>query len=246
MTDGTADPAELAKFEAMAADWWDPRGKFRPLHLMNPCRLDYILGQISAEHGRDTGRRGALAGLTVLDIGCGGGLLAEPMARLGAGVTAIDPAPGNIEVARVHARQSGLAIDYRATTAEALGDTGTRFDVVLAMEVVEHVPDPVAFVAAAARLLAPGGLLVVSTINRTRKAWALAVVGAERVLGWLPAGTHDWHRFVTPAELTDAVGMAGLKPVDQTGFVFDPLGWRWRLAPRDLSVNFAVAAVAPS
>lgn len=239
------DPREVAKFEAMAAEWWDPGGKFRPLHLMNPCRLDYVVGQIAAEFGRDPAADAPFAGLRLLDLGCGGGLVAEPMARLGAEVVGADPSEGTVPVARVHAAQSGLAIDYRETTAEALAAAGESFDVVLTLEVVEHVPDPAAYLGVAAELLRPGGLAVVSTLNRTSKAWALAVVGAERVLRWLPPGTHDWQRFVTPEELSEMLGAAGLEVVDRTGMVFDPLRGRWRLDPADLAVNYAVTAVKP-
>ncbi|HUF56615.1 MAG TPA: bifunctional 2-polyprenyl-6-hydroxyphenol methylase/3-demethylubiquinol 3-O-methyltransferase UbiG [Thermohalobaculum sp.] len=240
---GAADPAEIAKFEAMAAEWWDPEGKFRPLHAMNPCRLDYAVRQIAAQHGRDRRRPRALEGLRVLDIGCGGGLMAEPMARLGARVTGVDAAAESIAVARLHGRQAGLDIDYRAGLAETLADAGETFDVVLDLEVIEHVPDPAAHVATAARLLAPGGLLLVSTLNRTSRSWLLGVVAAERVLGWLPRGTHDWDRFLTPDELHALIAEAGLEPVDRKGFVFDPLEWTWRLSPSDLSVNYVVAAV---
>jgi 2-polyprenyl-6-hydroxyphenyl methylase/3-demethylubiquinone-9 3-methyltransferase len=239
------DPREVAKFEAMAAEWWDPKGKFRPLHLMNPCRLDYVVGQIAAEFGRDPAAEAPFAGLRLLDLGCGGGLVAEPMARLGAEVVGVDPSEGTVPVARVHAAQGGLAIDYRETTAEALAAAGERFDVVLTLEVVEHVPDPAAYLSTVASLVRPGGLCVVSTLNRTSKAWALAVVGAERVLRWLPPGTHDWKRFVTPEELAEMLEAAGLEVVDRMGMVFEPLKVDWRLDPADLSVNYAMTAVKP-
>ncbi|MCC6305091.1 MAG: bifunctional 2-polyprenyl-6-hydroxyphenol methylase/3-demethylubiquinol 3-O-methyltransferase UbiG [Rhodobacteraceae bacterium] len=241
----TVDAGEIAKFERMAAEWWDPRGKFRPLHMLNPCRLDYIAAQIAAEFGRDPGARQPFAGLRLLDIGCGGGLIAEPMARLGATVTGVDAAAGNIPVARLHAEQSGLAIDYRAGTAEALVAGGARFDVVLNLEVVEHVPDPAAYLGACAGLLEPGGLIVTSTINRTARSFALAIVGAEWVMRWLPRGTHDWRRFITPDELAALLAGAGLEPVDRKGFVFDPLAWSWALSARDLAVNYVITAVRP-
>jgi len=242
----TVDAAEVAKFEAMAAEWWDPNGKFRPLHQMNPCRLDYIAAQIAAEFGRDRAGPRPFAGLRLLDIGCGGGLLSEPMARLGAEVVGADAAPRNIPVARLHAEQSGLAIDYRHTTAEALAEAGERFDVVLNMEVVEHVSDPPAYLAACRDLLRPGGLMICSTLNRTAKSFALAIVGAEYVLRWLPRGTHEWQKFLTPDELFALIRGAGLDPVDRKGFVFNPLAWSWSVSARDLSVNYVAAARRPA
>ena len=239
----TIDPAEVAKFEAMAAEWWDPTGKFKPLHLMNPCRLDYITGQIAAEFARDLKVPRPFAGLRILDIGCGGGLLSEPMARLGAEVVGADAAERNIPVARLHAEQSGLAIDYRHTTAEALAAAGEVFDVVLNMEVVEHVSDPAAYLAACHDLLRPGGLMVCSTLNRNAKSFAMAIVGAEYVMRWLPKGTHDWQKFITPDELYALIRGAGLDPVDRKGMVFNPLSWRWSLSDRDLSVNYVTASV---
>lgn len=239
----TVDAAEVAKFEAMAAEWWDPEGKFRPLHGMNPCRLDYICTQIAAEFGRDRDARLPFAGLRILDIGCGGGLLSEPMARLGADVVGADAAAGNIPVARVHAAQQGLEIDYRHTTAEALAEAGERFDVVLNMEVVEHVADPLAFLTACHDLLGPGGLMICSTLNRTARSFALAIVGAEWILRWLPKGTHDWKKFIRPDELQAMITAAGLDPVDRKGMVFDPIRQRWSLSPSDLSVNYVTASV---
>jgi 2-polyprenyl-6-hydroxyphenyl methylase/3-demethylubiquinone-9 3-methyltransferase len=237
---------EVAKFEAMAAEWWDPAGRAAPLHRMNPCRLDYVADQIAAEFDRDRRAPSPFAGLRLLDIGCGGGLMAEPMARLGADVLGADAAEANVRAARAHAEASGLAIDYRATTAEALAAGGETFDVVLAMEIVEHVADPRAFLATCGALLRPGGLVICSTLNRTAKAFALAVVGAERVLRWLPVGTHDWRKFLTPGELADMLAAGGLEVVDRKGMVFDPLSGAWRLSPRDLSVNHVAAAVKPA
>ena len=239
----TIDPAEVAKFEAMAAEWWNPNGKFKPLHLMNPCRLDYITRQIAAEFGRDLTGRASFAGLRILDIGCGGGLLSEPMARLGAEVVGADAAPRNIPVAQLHAEQSGLTIDYRNITAEALAAAGEQFDVVPNMEVVEHVADPQADLTACQQLLKPGGLMICSTLNRNPKSFMMAIVGAEWVMRWLPKGTHDWAKFITPDELYALIRGAGLDPVDRKGMVFNPVSWRWALSDRDLSVNYVTASV---
>ena len=241
----TIDPAEIAKFEAMADEWWDPAGKFKPLHMLNPCRLDYITRQIAGEFGRDLAVPRPFDGLRILDIGCGGGLLSEPMARLGARVVGADAAEGNIHVARIHAAREGLDIDYRATTAEALAEAGEQFDAVLNMEVVEHVSDPPAYLAACRQLVRPGGLMVISTLNRTLKSFAAAIVGAEYVMRWLPRGTHDWRRFITPDELAALLEGAGFEVVDRTGFVFNPIGWSWSLSERDLSVNYAMTARRP-
>ena len=242
----TVDPSEIAKFEAMAAEWWDPNGKFKPLHMLNPCRLDYLTSQIAEEFDRDLGQNRPFDGLRLLDIGCGGGLLCEPMARLGATVVGVDAGGGNIPVAQAHARQSGLTIDYRHTTAEAMAEAGEAFDVVLNMEVVEHVADPLAYLAACQRLLNPGGLHLCSTINRTAKSFAAAIVGAEYVMRWLPRGTHDWARFITPDELYDLLRKAGFDPVDRKGFQFNPVSWRWSLSDRDLSVNYVTASLKPA
>ncbi len=242
---GTIDPAEVAKFEAMAAEWWDPNGKFKPLHMLNPCRLDYITSQIASEFGRDLAQPKPFEGLRILDIGCGGGLLSEPMARLGAEVVGADAAAGNIPVAEVHARQSGLTIDYRHTTAEALAAAGERFDAVLNMEVVEHVSDPLAYLTACHDLLKPGGLMVCSTLNRNPKSYVMAIIGAEQVMRWLPRGTHDWRKFITPDELFALLERAGLTPVDRKGFVFNPMAWTWALSDRDLSVNYVTTCLRP-
>ena len=239
----TIDAGEVAKFEAMAADWWDPDGRFKPLHMLNPCRLDYITAQIAAEFGRDLDMPRPFAGLRILDIGCGGGLLSEPMARLGADVVGADAAAGNIPVAQIHAAQSGLGIDYRHTTAEDMAADGERFDVVLNMEVIEHVADPMAYLTACHDLLRPGGLMICSTLNRTARSYAMAIVGAEYVMRWLPSGTHQWSRFLTPDELFDLLGKAGLDPVDRKGFVFNPVSWHWHLSDRDLGVNYVTASV---
>ncbi|WP_273500600.1 bifunctional 2-polyprenyl-6-hydroxyphenol methylase/3-demethylubiquinol 3-O-methyltransferase UbiG [Paracoccus sphaerophysae] len=243
MTASSIDDAEVAKFRAMAAEWWDPAGKFKPLHMLNPVRLDYITGQIAAEFARDRKSLRPFEGLRLLDIGCGGGLISEPMARLGAAVTGADAAAENIEVARLHAEQSGLAIDYRAVTAEALLAEGAQFDVVLALEIVEHVADPQQFLTSCARLLRPGGVLIASTLNRTPQSFAAAIVGAEWVMRWLPRGTHEWRRFIRPDELAGMFEAAGVRVVDRAGMVFNPLGWSWSLSRRDLAVNYLMAGV---
>ncbi len=239
----TIDQGEIDKFQAMAAEWWDPNGKFKPLHMLNPCRLDYVTSQIAAEFARDLTATSPFEGLRILDIGCGGGLLAEPMARLGAHVVGADAAERNIPVAQIHAEEQGLDIDYRHTTAEAIAASGETFDVILNMEVVEHVADPMAFLKACHDLLEPGGLMTCSTINRNPKSFAMAIVGAEYVMRWLPKGTHEWSKFITPDELCEFLAKAGLDPVDRTGFVFNPLGWSWSLSDRDLSVNYVTTSI---
>jgi 2-polyprenyl-6-hydroxyphenyl methylase/3-demethylubiquinone-9 3-methyltransferase len=241
----SVDAAEVGKFEAMAAEWWDPEGQFKPLHMMNPCRLDYVTRQIGVEYGRDLTVPRPFEGLRLLDIGCGGGLTAEPMARLGAAVVGADAAEGNIAVARTHAAAQALPIDYRHTTAEALVEAGETFDAVLAMEVIEHVAEPLAFLEACRDLVRPGGLMIVSTLNRTARSYVQAILGAEVVLRWLPPGTHDWRRFVTPDELYDLMRQAGFDPVDRTGMVFDPLAWRWSLSRRELGCNYLATAQRP-
>jgi 2-polyprenyl-6-hydroxyphenyl methylase / 3-demethylubiquinone-9 3-methyltransferase len=239
----TIDASEVAKFEAMATEWWDPNGKFKPLHMLNPCRLDYITAQIAAEFDRDLATPLPFTGLRLLDIGCGGGLLSEPMARLGATVVGADAAPRNIPVARLHAEQSGLQIDYRHTTAEALAAAGEQFDVVLNMEVVEHVASPPSYLSACHALLKPGGLMVCSTLNRNAKSFVMAIIGAEWVMRWLPKGTHDWQKFITPDELYALLRQAGLDPVDRKGMVFNPVAWSWSLSASDLSCNYVTTSL---
>ena len=242
----TIDASEVEKFQAMAAEWWDPNGKFKPLHMLNPCRLDYITNQIAAEFERDLTQAKPFAGLRILDIGCGGGLLSEPMARLGADVVGADAAERNIPVAQVHAEEQGLTIDYRHTSAEALVDDGEQFDAIMNMEVVEHVADPLSFLTACQLLLKPGGLMTCSTLNRNPKSYVFAIIGAEHVMRWLPKGTHEWSKFITPDELFDLLRQAGMDPVDKTGFVFNPVGWNWRLSEKDLSVNYVTTSIRPS
>jgi 2-polyprenyl-6-hydroxyphenyl methylase/3-demethylubiquinone-9 3-methyltransferase len=237
----SVDAEEIARFEALAETWWDPEGPMRPLHIMTPVRIGYMRDRAAQAFARDTTADRPFAGLSLLDIGCGGGLMAEPMARLGFAVTAIDAAEKNIAVARRHAAQMGLAIDYRAEAVEAVAASKSQFDVVLALEVVEHVADLDAFLAAAVSTVKPGGLMVLSTLNRTAKAFALAIVGVEYVLGWLPRGTHDWRKFVQPAELAAGLRRAGARVGEFAGMSYSPLSGRWSLT-RDLGVNyFAVA-----
>jgi 2-polyprenyl-6-hydroxyphenyl methylase/3-demethylubiquinone-9 3-methyltransferase len=244
MSDGastTIDPAEVARFESVAENWWDPKGPMRMLHKFNPLRLAYIRDEACRRFGRDAKSAHSLDGITILDVGCGGGVLSEPLARLGARVTGLDPAPTNIAVARLHAERSGVPVDYRNETVEAVVAASRTFDVVLAMEVVEHVADVPAFVATCCLAVKPGGLLVMATLNRTLRSFALAIVGAEYVLGWLPRGTHHWEKFVTPEELTPMIEAGGLTVVDLQGVVYNPLRDRWSLS-RDTAVNYMVRA----
>ena len=231
----SVDTADVARFERLGDEWWNPRGPMQALHKINPVRVGYLRDAMTAHFG-------AVSSLRILDIGCGGGILAEPLARLGAAVTGIDPAPGAIAIAQSHAARQGIAIDYRAATAESLAAADENFDVVLAMEVVEHVTDMSAFVNTAANLVRPGGMLFLSTLNRTLKSFALAIVGAEYVLGWVEKGTHHWEQFVTPAELQEAVEAAGLKVSGETGLFYSPLRGRWSLSA-DTSVNYFMSAL---
>lgn len=237
----TIDAGEIERFSALAAEWWNPNGKFRPLHKFNPVRLAWIRDQVATRFGRDPQSARPFEGLRFLDIGCGGGLLCEPMARLGADIVGADASATNIEVAKLHAADSRVTIDYRTTTAEDMADAGERFDVILNMEVVEHVADVGLFVGKCAEMVKPGGLMFVATINRTLKALGLAIVGAEYVLRWLPRGTHQYGKLVRPEELERALDAAGLTLVERTGVVYSPLSDRWQRSA-DMDVNYMVLA----
>ncbi len=237
----SVDTAEVERFGRMAARWWDERGPMAPLHKLNPVRVGYIRDQVAAHFDRDPKTLGSLADLRILDIGCGAGILSEPLARLGATMVGVDPAEENIAVARAHAEEQELTIDYRATTAEAVAEGGETFDVVLAMEVVEHVVDVEEFVATCASMVKPGGLMIAATLNRTLKSFALAIVGAEYVLRWVPRGTHQWDKFVTPRELERAIEAAGLDVTAERGVIFNPLADRWQLSS-DMDVNYMLVA----
>lgn len=241
MNTSTLDHEEVQRFAAIASEWWDPNGKFRPLHVLSSTRLGYIHEQICQRFERDTKSADCFQGLKILDIGCGGGLVAEPVARLKADVTAIDPAEESINAAKVHAESEGLSINYRAVKVEQLAEEGALFDVVFLLEVVEHVPDVAEFIRISSKLVKPGGLLILSTLNRTLKSYALAIVGAEYIMRWLPVGTHQWERFVKPEELGDAVETAGLHVTDKRGMVYNPLKDSWNLS-YDLDVNYFMTA----
>jgi 2-polyprenyl-6-hydroxyphenyl methylase/3-demethylubiquinone-9 3-methyltransferase len=251
-TTATLDAAEVERFARLAAEWWDANGKFRTLHLIGPARLTFLRDALLRHFGRAPGQVseqahvGAkpLAGLTILDIGCGGGLVCEPLARLGATVMGIDPAADNVEAASRHAEAQGLAISYRTARVENLVAEGRTFDAVVCLEVIEHVPDPGAFLATCAGLVAPGGLMLLSTINRTLKAYLLAIVGAEYVLRWVPAGTHQWERFVTPDELGRHLRAAGLEAPTLRGMIYNPMADTWSLST-DTDVNYLAAAAKP-
>lgn len=234
----TVDADEIAHFTAMADEWWDAKGKFKPLHQMNPLRLSFIRDHIAAAHDRDITEPTPLKGISLLDIGSGGGLLCEPLARMGAAVTGVDAAEKNIHIARLHAEQMGVAVDYRHSTAEALAAEGKQFDVVMALEIVEHVADVETFLAAVSALVKPGGLLFMSTMNRTVKSYAMAIVGAEYVLRWLPKGTHHWNKFLRPSELILPLEQHGIRTADLQGMVYDPFNTSWSLHPNKLDVNY--------
>lgn len=242
---GSVDTAEVERFSRLAARWWDPKGPMSALHKFNPLRVGYIRDQAAEHFGRDAKKLDCLKGLRMLDIGCGAGLLSEPLARLGATMVGADPAEENIETARAHAEESELSIDYRSTTAEELADAGERFDVVLAMEVVEHVVDVGEFVSTCASMVKPGGLMIAATLNRTLKSFALAIVGAEYVLRWVPRGTHQWDKFVTPQELESAIERNGLRVIAERGVIYNPLADRWQLSS-DMDVNYMLVAARDS
>jgi 2-polyprenyl-6-hydroxyphenyl methylase/3-demethylubiquinone-9 3-methyltransferase len=242
--DASVDPAEIAKFNAMADEWWDPSGKFAPLHKFNPVRLAFLRDTAVAQFGRDPKALRPFGGLTLLDVGCGGGLLAEPMSRLGFDVLGTDVSPRNVSIASAHALRTGAPVKYRAAGAEELTTEGKTFDVVLNMEVVEHVADLPGYLKACCRLVSPGGLMVVATLNKTLKALALAKIGAEYILGWLPRGTHDWSRFVEPSKLRSLIEESGLNILKTQGIAFDPFAWDWHLSS-DLSVNYMIVAARP-
>lgn len=238
----TLDEGEIAAFSALAGQWWDPDGPLKPLHRLNPVRLAWLRERLVEHFDRDRDARRPLAGLAIADIGCGGGLAAEPLARLGAAVTGIDGSPEAIAAARAHAAAAGLAIDYRVAAAEELAAAGERFDAVIALEVVEHVACRAAFVAACCACLRPGGPIVLATLNRTARSFLLGIVAAERVLRWLPVGSHDWQRFAKPSELARELRRGGARVTGIAGLVFDPLTGRWRLG-RDVAVNYMLSAV---
>ena len=237
----TIDAGEVERFSALAAEWWNPNGKFRTLHKLNPIRLCYIRDQVAARFGRDTRAALPFEGLRILDIGCGGGLLCEPMSRLGAKVVGADASATNIEVAKIHAVEASVTVDYRTTIAEDLADAGEKFDIILNMEVVEHVADVELFVKKCGEMIKPGGIMFVATINRTLKALGFAIFGAEYVLRWLPRGTHQYGRLVRPEELEKALSGAGLATIDRTGVTYNPLADRWQKS-RDMDVNYMVLA----
>ena len=233
----TLDPSEVEKFSKLAAEWWNPKGKMGVLHKFNPVRLVWIKEQVCARFGLDPMQREPLKGLRFLDIGCGGGLLCEPMARLGATVVGVDPSEKNIRTAQVHADEVELAIDYRVGKAEDLAEAGELFDVILNMEVIEHVGMPQFFVKSCCAMLKPEGLMFVATLNRTLKSFGLAIIGAEYILGWLPKGTHDWEKFIKPEELREWLAGNGVTVKAESGVTYHPLAGEWRKA-KDMDVNY--------
>ena len=241
----SVDAGEVAYFSALADSWWDETGPFKPLHKLNPTRLQFIRGQLQAHFDLEDNKDKPLKGLSLLDIGCGGGLLCEPMARLGAHVTGIDASAKNIKVASLHAQKSGLKIDYKAIAGEDLAKTKAKFDIILNMEVLEHVADVASFLGACRKLLKPGGIMLFSTINRTPKSYVFAIIGAEYVLNWLPKGTHHWDKFLKPSEMDALCRAAGFEITELYGFVFDPLKNQWGIK-KDCSVNYIGVALPAS
>tara|TARA_A100001011_G_C14231221_1_gene808918 strand:- start:2 stop:742 length:741 start_codon:yes stop_codon:yes gene_type:complete len=237
------DKDEILKFESMASEWWDPYGKFKPLHMLNPCRLEYITKQIKTHFNCEYNDLKPFTGLKILDIGCGGGLLTEPMALLGASVVGVDPVEKNIKVAKLHSKKSGLNIDYRVSTAEKLLNEKEFFDVILNMEVVEHVPNPQQYLRTCSKLLKNNGLMTCSTINRNYKSFIWAIIGAEYIMKWLPKKTHDWHKFIKPEELFELIEKSNLQVIDKKGFVFNFFRWDWNLSSKDFSVNYVISSI---
>lgn len=242
----TIDDAEVARFSAIANEWWDERGKFAPLHKLNPTRITYLRDQLIRHFFLDGASATPLNNLSLVDIGCGGGLISEPMARLGANVTGIDASATNINVAALHAQKAGLTLNYRATTAEQLAVEGAQFDVVFALEIIEHVADISLFYNAISHLIKPGGLLIISTLNRTAKSYTLGIIGAEHILRWLPRGTHSWSKFIKPSEMARELRGRGLTIIDTMGISFSPLNWKFSLNAKDLDVNYLMVAHKPA
>ena len=239
----TIDEKDLQQFEALGEKWWDESGPMKPLHKLNPTRLDYLRRMACAHFKLDDRKIGALTGISALDIGCGGGLVAEPLCRMGAAVTGVDAGPENIRIAKAHGKAEGLTINYQATTAEALADAGKQYDLVTALEIVEHVADVPLFLQSCAALVKPGGMLIVSTLNRTPKSFMLGIVAAEYILRWLPTGTHNWKKFLKPSEIATPLTAAGLKVTDVRGLIYNPLTRQFSLSADDLDVNYFLTAV---
>ena len=239
----TIDPLEKEKFSKMAEEWWDPTGKFKALHKFNPKRIEFIRDKLVEHFSIESDLENPFSNLDILDIGCGGGLLSEPMSRLGANVTGIDIVDKNINVAKTHSEEQNLEIDYKITTAEELALGKKKFDVILNMEVIEHVADPSGYIKTCEALLKDGGLMICSTLNRNPKSFIMAIIGAEYVMRWLPKGTHEWSKFFKPRELENIITKAGLKMVDKKGFVFNPISWQWSISDKDLSVNYVTSSV---
>jgi 2-polyprenyl-6-hydroxyphenyl methylase/3-demethylubiquinone-9 3-methyltransferase len=237
----TVDNDEIERFSRIASEWWNPTGKFKPLHQINPLRIGKIRDTACQHFGKNAQDAAPLSGLSLVDIGCGGGLISEPMCRLGAEVTAIDASEKNIKTASLHAQQGGLSIDYQCTTAEALAASGVQYDIVLALEIIEHVSDVELFLSTLSTLVKPGGLLFISTLNRTAKSYAMAIVGAEYVLRWLPIGTHQWKKFLRPSEICRPLRAHGIEVTQMTGMVYNPINGSWRWDEKDLSVNYMLS-----